>query len=72
MDFKDSLPRFDNHTSIMVVVDRITKSSHLVYLSHHYTDKSVAARFIEFIVKLHRITKSIVSGIDPVFVRAFW
>lgn len=64
MDFVDGLPRSDNHTSIMVVVDRLTKSAHLIPLSHPYTAKSI--------VKLHGIPKSIVSDRDPIFVSTFW
>ncbi|CAL9238536.1 unnamed protein product [Arabidopsis halleri] len=45
MDFIDGLPHSDGHTTIMVVVDMLTKSAHLVPLAHrrliiHYrTDK---------------------------------
>lgn len=72
MDFIDGLPCSDKHTTIMVVVDRLTKAAHLVPLSHPYTAKSVAAKFVEFVVKLHGIPKTIVSDRDPVFVSAFW
>ncbi|CAA7054270.1 unnamed protein product [Microthlaspi erraticum] len=72
MDFIDGLPRSDNHTSLLVVVDRLTKYAHLVPLAHPYTARSVASKFIEFIVKLHGIPKSIVSDRDPVFVCSFW
>lgn len=64
MDFVDGLPRSDNHTSIMVGVDRLTKSAHLIPLSHPYTAKSI--------VKLHGIPKSIVSDRDRIFVSTFW
>lgn len=72
MDFVDGLPRSDNHTSIMVVVDRLTKAAHLIPLAHPYTAKSVAAKFLEFVVKLHGLPKSIVSDRDPIFVCTFW
>lgn len=72
MDFVDGLPSSNKHTTIMVVVDRLSKSAHLVPLSHPYTARSVAAKFIEFIVKLHGIPKSIVSDRDPIFVSSFW
>lgn len=72
MDFVDGLPTSNHHTSIMVVVDRLSKSAHLVPLAHPYTSRSVAAKFIEFIVKLHGIPRSIVSDRDPVFISAFW
>ncbi|CAL9217877.1 unnamed protein product [Arabidopsis halleri] len=63
MDFVDGLPRSDGNTTIMVVVDRLSKSSHLVPLSHPYTAKKVAAKFVDAIVKLHGMPRSIVT--DP-------
>lgn len=71
MDFIDGLPRSDNQTSIMVVVDRMSKSAHLLPLSHPYTTRSVAEKFIKSIVKLHGIPRTIVNDRDPVFVRVF-
>ncbi|CAL9242305.1 unnamed protein product [Arabidopsis halleri] len=72
MDFVDGLPRSDGNTTIMVVVDRLSKSAHLVPLSHPYTAKKVAAKFMDAIVKLHGMPRSIVSDRDPVFVSLFW
>lgn len=72
MDFVDGLPTSNHHTTIMVVVDRLSKAAHLVPLSHPYTAKSVAAKFVEFIVKLHGVPRSIVSDRDPVFTSDFW
>lgn len=72
MDFVDGLPRSDNHTSIMVVVDRLSKAAHLVPLAHPYTAKLVAAKFIDAVVKHHGTPRSIVSDRDPIFVSTFW
>lgn len=72
MDFIDGLPRSDSHTSIMVVVDKLTKTAHLIPLSHPYSAKSVASKFINFVVRLHGIPNSIVSDRDPIFVSSFW
>lgn len=72
MDFIDGLPRFDGYTSIMVVVDRLTKSAHLVPLNHPYTAASVATKFVANIVKLHGLPRSIVSDRDPVFISKLW
>lgn len=63
INFINGLPRSENHTSIMVVVDRFTKFAHLV---------PMAANFIEFVVKFHETSKSIFSYRDPVFVSALW
>lgn len=72
MDFIDGLPHLEGHTSIMVVVDRLTKSAHLVVLSYPYTARSVASKFVDHIVKLHGMPRSIISDRDPMFVSAFW
>lgn len=61
MDFVDGLPRSDHHTSIMVVVDRLSKAAHLIPLAHPYTAKLVAAKFIDAVVKHHGIPRSILS-----------
>lgn len=45
MDFIDGLPCSNKYTTLMVVVDRLSKSAHLVPLSHPYTARSVAAKF---------------------------
>lgn len=72
MDFIDCLPKSDNHTSIFVIVDRLSKAAHIIPLTHPYTAKSVASKFIDNVVKLHGIPQSIVSDRDPVFVSSFW
>ena len=72
MDFIDGLPRLDRHTSILVILDRLSKATHLVPLSHSYTAKSVVSMFIDAVVKHHGIPRSIISDRDPVFVSTFW
>jgi len=59
------------HDTILVVVDRFTKYSHFLLLSHPYTAKSVVALFVCEIVRLHGFPKSIVSDRDQVFVSQF-
>lgn len=72
MDFVDGLPKSNGYTSILVVVDRLTESAHLVPLSHPYTTAVVAANFVEYIVKLHGLPRSILSDRDPIFFSIFW
>lgn len=72
MDFVDGLPGSDNHTTIMVVVDRLSKSAHLIPLIHPYTASTVAAQFIANVIKLHGIPQSILNDRDPVFLSNFW
>lgn len=56
----------------MVVVDRLSKCAHFIAMKHDYTSKTIAKAFMNYIVKLHGIPKSIVSDRDKVFTTAFW
>jgi hypothetical protein len=55
-----------------VVVDKLSKSAHFMALAHPYTAKMVVENFIEAVVKLHKIPKSIISDRDLIFVGSFW
>ncbi|PNY14541.1 hypothetical protein L195_g011223 [Trifolium pratense] len=72
MDFITGLPLSYSYTTIMVVVDRLTKYAHFIPMRSDYTSKSVAEAFIHNIVKLHGMSKSIVSDRDKVFTSNFW
>ena len=72
IDFIDGLPRLDGKTSIMVVVDRLSKSAHFIAIAHPYTAKTIANKFVEGVVKLHGMPRSIISDRDPVFISNFW
>ncbi|XP_011000836.1 PREDICTED: uncharacterized protein LOC105108282 [Populus euphratica] len=72
MDFIDELPSSQNHDTIMVVVDRLSKLAHLVPLKHPYTTLSVAKAFISNIVRLHGMPLSIGSDRDRIFLSNFW
>jgi hypothetical protein len=72
MDFITGLPVSHGYTTIMVVVDRLTKYAHFVPMKTDYTSRSVAEAFMNNIVKLHGMPKSIVSDRDKVFTSAFW
>jgi hypothetical protein len=58
------LPPSAGKTTILVVVDRLSKSAHFLALAHPYIAKMVAEIFITGIVKLHGMPQSIVS--DPI------
>lgn len=72
MDFITGLPPSFGYTTIMVVIDRLTKFAHFVPLKSDYSSKTVAEAFMNYIVKLHGIPKSIVSDRDKVFTSDFW
>jgi hypothetical protein len=71
MDFVKGLPVFQGFTVIMVVVDHLSKYTHFIPLKHPYTTSSVAKAFIDHIVRLHEMPRSIMSDKDKVFVSSF-
>ena len=55
MDFIIGLPKLEGKSVNMLVVDRMTKYTHLCSLSHHFKAIIVAKEFMERIQKLHGI-----------------
>lgn len=72
MDLIDGLPNSHGKSTILVVVDRMSKYAHFLALSHLYFTVDVAQLFLDQIYRLHGLLKSIVSYIDLVFVSKFW
>ena len=71
MHFIDGFPISKGKNSILVVVDRLSKSTHFLALSHPYTTKTVAENFVEGIVKHHGLPQSIIYDRDSLFIRKF-
>lgn len=72
MDFVTCLPPSRGKTTIMAVVDRLSKYGHFVPLPATFTALTVAEAFIAHILKLHGPPKSIVTDRDPRFLHGFW
>lgn len=72
MDFLVGLPICKGKSLIMVVVDRLSKYSHFITLSHPYTVVIVAQEFLDKVFKLHGMLATIVSDRDTVFLSSFW
>ena len=72
MDFVTSLPQSWGFTTIMVVVDRLSKYAHFAPLPPHFNALRVANLFIETVVKHHGFPKTLVSDRDSVFLNDVW
>lgn len=72
LDFISGLPSSHGFTTILVVVDRFSKGTHLGALPSKYSAHKVAQLFVDIVCKLHGFPRSIVSDRDPVFLSAFW
>lgn len=71
MDFLDGLPTSNGKNSILVMVDRLSKSAHFIALTHPCTTKIVVEKFIEVVVKLHGMPKTIINNRDAIFISHF-
>lgn len=72
MDFIEGLPPLGGKTKIFVVVDRLSKYSHFMPITHPYIALIVARVFMDNVFKLHGLPLTIVSDQDPVFTSNFW
>ena len=72
MNFVEGLPKSDSYSVIVVVVDRLTKHAHFLPTKQPYTASMIAKLFLDTIVKLHGLPKTIVSDRDPIFLSNFW
>jgi hypothetical protein len=73
MDFINGLsrtPRGDD--SIWVIIDRLTKVAHFIPVCTTYGGDKLAKLYIDNILKLHGVPKSIVSERGAQFVSKFW
>ena len=72
MDFVEGLSKSHMQSVVLVVVDRLTKYTHFMALSHPYTAAKVANVYLQSVFKLHGMPSTIVSDRDPIFTSHFW
>ena len=71
-DFVTDLPISEGFDSVFVVVDRLTKMSHLVPCNKTTTAPEFAQMFLDYVIRLHGIPDSIVSDRGSIFTSQFW
>ena len=71
IDFIEGLPNSQGKNVFMVVVDRFTKYAHFVAFKHPFTAKDIAHLFVNSMVRLHGIPKTIVCDRDKIFTSIF-
>eukprot|EP00253_Pinus_taeda_P028795 PITA_28795 len=73
MDFITWLPKSKKgNDSIMVVVDKLSKSAHFILVQSTYRAAQIANIFMQNIFRLHGLPKTIISDCDVKFTSAFW
>ena len=73
MDFIVGLPRTQKgYDSIWVIVDRLTKSAHFLPVKTGYLAKQYAELYMDHILCLHSVPKTIISDRGTQFVARFW
>jgi hypothetical protein len=73
MDFIVGLPNTSRkHDSIWVIVDRLTKTAHFLPVHTTYVAKKYAEVYLDQIVRLHGIPKTIISDRGAPFIACFW
>jgi hypothetical protein len=73
MEFITKLSRTANQQDyIMVVVDKLTKSSHFVQMKSSQKETNIVDIYMREISKLHGVPKTIVSDRDSKFTSNFW
>ena len=73
MDFITGLSMtWRHHDSIMVVVDKLTKTAHFILVKSTYEAGDIARIFMKEIFRLHGLPKAIISDRDVKFTSNFW
>lgn len=72
LDFIEGLPPSSGKHCILVVIDRLSKNTHFLALSHPYTALDVAKTYMDQVFRLHGMPTDITSDRDPTFLSEVW
>ena len=72
MDFIPGLPKnFKQHDSIMVIVDKLSKTTHFIPIKYTYKVVNIVDIFMKEICRLHGVPKVIILDRDVKFTGNF-
>ena len=60
------------HDAIWVIIDRLSKSAHFIPIKTSHSLEQLADLYVQEIVRLHGVPKSIVSDRDVQFTSKIW
>jgi hypothetical protein len=72
LDFVEGVPKSKGFTTVLVVVDKLTKYAHFLPLAHPYIAAQVAQVYIDNVFKLHGMPVAFVSDRDKIFTSQLW
>ena len=73
MDFIVGLPNTSQkHDSIWVIIDRLIKTAHFIPVNTTYSAKKYAEIYLDQIIRLHGVPKTIISDRGAQFIAHFW
>ena len=73
MDFITGLPKTSKgYDSIWVIIDRLTKSAHFIPMKTNLRAPDYAQLYIDQIISLHGVPKTIITDRGTQFVSQFW
>jgi hypothetical protein len=72
IDFMVPLPKSQDFDYLMVVIDQLTSSVHLILTNTKVTATQVAWLYLSEVIRLHGVPASIISDRDSKFTSIFW
>jgi hypothetical protein len=60
------------HNAILVIVDKLTKSSHFILVRDTYNVTDVSHMYVSEVIHFHDITNKIILDRDSRFTSRFW
>ena len=72
MDFITDLPNSNGYDTILVVIDRLTKMSHVIPCRKDLDAQQFATLFMKHIVQLHGIPRDIITDSGSLFTTELW